>query len=481
MNIAIVSSEIVPFAKTGGLADVAGALGKYLALDGCDVRLFTPMYDVTNREASEFHPVDFLENIEIDFGGDPISFSAEVATLPDTDVDVYFIDSPGLYNRGKIYTDDGDEYLRFALLCRAALESCQHMGWSPDVIHCNDWQSALIPLYLRTLYGWDRLFEDTRTVLTIHNLAYQGAFRGSVVDHLGFADHRSFLHQEDLRSGLFNYLKHGIMYADAISTVSETYAREIRTPEYGEGLDGMLRRREDALFGIVNGVDYHEWNPEDDPLIPYHYGPDNPAGKEKNKKHLLERLELPYAPDVPVFGIVSRLVSQKGFDLFYTIMDPFLRYVDLRLCILGNGAEEYERFFQSLNDRYPEKVSFYRGYSNELAHLIEAGSDIFLMPSRYEPCGLNQIYSLKYGTIPIVRKTGGLADTVEHFDPQTGRGNGFLFDHYTSQGLAWGIEQALNVWGDKEQWNVLMRNAMAADWSWEKQAEKYIRLYEWVL
>ena len=271
------------------------------------------------------------------------------------------------------------------------------------------------------------------------------------------------------------------MYANAISTVSETYAQEIQTPEYGEGMQEMLRHRNDALFGIVNGVDYEEWSPENDPLIPYHFTPDDLEGKTKSKKHLLERLELPYDPDVPVFGIVSRLVHQKGFDLFYDIIDPFLRHVDLRLCVLGNGADEYEQFFQSLSTRYPEKVCFYRGYSNELAHLIEAGADIFLMPSRYEPCGLNQIYSLKYGTVPIVRRTGGLADTVQHFNPETGEGNGFVFEHYNAQGLAWAIEQALSVWGDRNQWSNIMANGMAADWSWEHQIGKYLELYEWVV
>ena len=325
-----------------------------------------------------------------------------------------------------------------------------------------------------------KLFEETKTVLTIHNLAYQGAFRGSIVDHLGFVEDHSSLHQDDLQSGVFNYMKHGIMYANAISTVSETYAMEIQTPEYGEGLNEMLSQRSDALFGIVNGVDYEEWSPEDDSLIPYHYSIDDMEGKVENKKNLLERLELSYDPDIPVFGIVSRLVSQKGFELFYDIMDPFLRHVDFRLCVLGSGEERFEEFFQSLNDRYPQKVCFYKGYSNELAHMIEAGSDIFLMPSRYEPCGLNQIYSLKYGTIPIVRKTGGLADTVQHFNRETGEGNGFVFEHFNPQGLAWGIEQALEVWGDKDAWNVLVENAMSANWSWERQIDHYVELYEWV-
>lgn len=481
MKIALVSSEVFPFAKTGGLADVSGALAKYLSLDGYDVRVFTPLYDVTDRTWGEFHPVDFLQEIPVDFGGETIHFSVMTARLPDSEAEVYFIDSLRFYSRGKIYTDDHDEYLRFALLSRAVLECCQRMGWGPDVIHCNDWQTALIPLYLRTHYGWDRLFEGSRTILTIHNLAYQGAFRAAVADHLGFGPDRDLLHQEDLRSGVFNYLKHGIMYANAVSTVSRTYAQEIQTAEYGEGLQDMLRHRSDALVGIVNGVDYEAWNPESDPLIPYHYSIDDLSGKERNKRYLMERLELPYDPSVPVFGIVSRLVAQKGFDLFYEIMEPIVRHYDLRLCILGSGAAEYERFFQALQNRYRHRVCFYRGYSDELAHLVEAGSDIFLMPSRYEPCGLNQIYSLKYGTIPIVRKTGGLADTVEPYNPATGAGNGFVFEHFTPQGLAWGIEQALQVWKDRAAWEGLMLNAMTANWSWEREVDKYVELYEWVL
>lgn len=479
VKIALVSSEVVPYAKTGGLADVSGALAKYLSLDGYDVRVFTPLYDTTSKDG--MHPVDFLQEVPVQFGDETLHFSVMTATLPDSNADVYFIDSLRFYSRGKIYTNDDDEYLRFALLSRAVLECCQRMGWGPDILHCNDWQTALIPLYLRTTYNWDTLFSETRTILTIHNLAYQGAFRASVVDTLGFGRENDLLHREDLESGVFNYMKHGIMYANIISTVSQTYAQEIQTPEYGEGLQDMLRYRSDALAGIVNGVDYEEWNPETDPLIPFHYTAEDFSNKRKNTQALLKRLDLPYDPNVPVFGIVSRLVSQKGFDLFYEVMEPFVRHYDIRLCVLGSGAHEYEQFFQALQDRYPHKVCFYRGYSNELAHLIEAGSDIFLMPSRYEPCGLNQIYSLKYGTIPIVRKTGGLADTVQHYNPQTGKGNGFVFEHYSAQGFAWGIEQALRIWQDQETWKQLMRNAMYANWSWEKEVDKYVELYEWAM
>ena len=478
MKIALVSSEIVPFSKTGGLADVTGALGKYLSLDGLDVRLFTPLYDIAEIDLQNLHAVDFMQDMRVPMGGRELGFSVFTGVLPDSDADVYFIDAPELYHRGQVYTDDADEYLRFALLSRAALECCQRMGWGPDVVHCNDWQTALIPLYLRTLYAWDRLFDRTRTILTIHNLAYQGIFRSDVSRQIGLREEdRYLLHEEDLRLGLFNYLKHGIMYADAISTVSRTYAREIQTPEYGNGLDGMLRTRSDALVGIVNGVDYGDWSPENDRLIAHNYSIDDFEGKRRMKQVLLERLELPYDPDVPVFGIVSRLVEQKGFDLFFDIMDPFLHHVDMRLCVLGSGAKVYEEYFAELQSRYPHRVCFYRGYSNELAHMIEAGSDIFLMPSHYEPCGLNQIYSLRYGTIPVVRRTGGLADTVVQADPQRGEGNGVLFENFNPQGLAWGIDRVLELWRDQAFWRRLMRNAMEANWSWEKQIDHYIELY----
>ena len=479
MKIALVSSEVVPFAKTGGLADVAGALGKYLSLDGIDVRVFTPLYNISEVDLQDLHPVEFMQEIPLQFGDNEVLYSVLTTRLPDSEADVYFIEAPELFGRGTIYTDDEDEYLRFALLSRATLECCQRMAWGPDILHCNDWQSALIPLYLRTVYAWDSLFAETKTILTIHNLAYQGAFSADVAGRLGFVEEdRRLMHQDDLHHGVFNYLKHGIIYADAITTVSETYAKEIQTPEFGEGLDRLLRDRAGALFGIVNGVDYQEWSPENDPLIPHPYTAEEMEGKEENRKALMERMGLPYDREVPIIGIVSRLVAQKGFDLFPNVIDVFLRHVDFRFCILGSGAEQYEEYFTDLAERYPERVAFHRGYSNELAHLIEAGSDIFLMPSRYEPCGLNQIYSLKYGTLPIVRRTGGLADTVRHADPVTREGNGFVFDDFNPQGLAWGIETAIETFRDREWWEELVQNAMGANWSWERQIDRYLELYQ---
>jgi starch synthase len=477
-RICFVSSEVAPFSKTGGLADVSGALPKYVAGGGYDVRVFTPLYSTIDTSKYEIHTVDYLRDVPLRFGDEWITFTVRTAKLPGSDVDIYFIDSPRFYHRGSIYTDDADEYLRFALLSRAAIECCQRMGWGPQVFHCNDWQTALIPLYLRTIYNWDRLFAGSRTVLTIHNIAYQGVFSAGIIRSLGLAGHESMFDRGDLGGGRVNFMKTGIFYTDVLTTVSDTYAREIQTPEYGAGLHDLLRGRSDALIGVVNGVDYNEWSPERDRLIPHNYSIDDLSGKEKNKEYLLHNLKLPYDPTAPVLGIVSRLTAQKGFDLFFDILAPILYTHNIKLAVLGSGEERYESFFTGLHHQFGDKVCFYRGFQNTLAHLIEAGSDIFLMPSQFEPCGLNQIYSLKYGTIPVVRKTGGLADTVQPYNRATGEGTGFVFEHFTSQGLRWGMEQAIATWHDREAWRRLMRNAMSMNYSWEVQALRYFRLYE---
>jgi len=353
------------------------------------------------------------------------------------------------------------------------------MGWGPDVFHCNDWHTGLLPLYLKAGYAWDELFRDTKTLLTIHNIGYQGAFPAERLAELDLDEHRDLLYREDLDAGVLNMLKTGLLYADALSTVSETYAREIQTEEYGMGLEGILQARADHLFGIVNGVDYDVWSPEADELIPHRFSPDDPTGKAKNKRELLERFSLAPADDgVPLLGIVSRLTGQKGFELLPDVLPVFLQRQDLRLVVLGSGEEKYESYFQWLRDTFPEKVAVYRGYDDALAHAIEAGSDLFLMPSRYEPCGLNQMYSLRYGTIPVVRKTGGLADTVRPFDPATGEGTGFLFDEFTSEGLFRALGEALHVFRDRKAWKRLVANAMREDFSWERQAGLYVDLYE---
>ncbi len=481
LKICFAASEVVPFAKTGGLADVSGALGKYLNQHGQDIRIFMPFYDTIDTSKYDIHVVDFLQNVPVEFGGFTLFFTALTTQLPDSGADVYFIHCEGLYNRGSIYTNDGDEYLRFALLSRAVIECCQRMAWSPDVMHCNDWQTALIPLFLKTLYQWDQLFAQTKTLLTIHNIGYQGVFSAEVVDKLKLGEYRHQLPQDDLAGNMLNYMKIGLLNADVITTVSNTYAKEIQTPEYGAGLDFILRQRSDRLIGIVNGVDYSEWSPDSDPHIPYKYSPEDLSGKQKNKQFLLEQMSLPYSPDVPVYGIVSRLTSQKGFELLHEILFDFLANYDVRFVVLGSGEARFANFFISAQNHFPAKLCFYEGYNNPLSHLIEAGSDMFVMPSRYEPCGLNQIYSLRYGTVPIVRKTGGLADTVQLYDWEHQTGTGFVFEYFNGDSLLWAMDYAYSTFQNKDAWRKLMLNGMRQNYSWDVQVEKYIALYQRLL
>lgn len=478
LKIAFVSAEVAPFSKTGGLADVSGALPAALQRRGHDVRVFTPLYSKIDSERFDFTPVEFLRHMRVDLGSQPVTFSVFSAKLPGSDCDVYFVNCPELYHRPGIYTSEWDEHLRFSLLARAAFECCQRMGWAPDILHANDWHAALVPIYRRALYGWDRLFADTKTVLTIHNLAYQGVFPAEVVPNLGLGHVRSLLFQADLEQGAVSFLKTGLLYADVITTVSRTYAREIQTEAHGFGLDPLLRERRASVLGIVNGVDYDEWDPSVDQHIKRRYSIKSvKRGKRENKEHLLSELKLPQGERAPVLGIVSRLTGQKGFDLMFDALPQVLRHLDVRLTVLGTGEEQYEGFFHQLQQAFRQKVCYYRGYNEPLAHMIEAGADIFLMPSRFEPCGLNQMYSLRYGTPPVVRKTGGLADTVEQFSRASGEGTGFVFDHYDSTGFAWALKRALETYQDPEAWHQLRLNGMRQDYSWEKQSGEYETLY----
>ncbi len=477
VRVGFVSSEIAPFAKSGGLADVAAALPRYLHRSGHDVRLFMPRYASVDLSRVEWHAVEFVRDVPIRFGDRDIRFSLITTRLPGTDLWMYLVDCPEMYDRGSLYPEDGDEHLRFATLCRAAIESFQRMGWAPDIVHCNDWHAALLPLYLKTTYAWDALFARTRTVLTIHNIAYQGYAPASAVPDLGLADHVAMLHQDDLLAGFVNCLKTGILHADVVTTVSATYAREIRTEAYGHGLEGVLRGRGDHLVGIVNGVDYGEWSPETDPYVPHRFSVDDLSGKALARAELLRALALEIDVDVPLAGVVSRLNAQKGFDLFPEGLTPYLAGGRLGLAALGSGDERYERFLGHLQTRFPGRVCFYRGFNERLAHLIEAGADLFLMPSRFEPCGLNQMYSLRYGTVPVVRSTGGLADTVEPWNAATGEGTGFVFDHFTPTGLRWALAAALDTWRDRDAWARLMRNGMLRDFSWDVQGARYVALY----
>lgn len=477
LKIGFLSSEVHPFSKTGGLADVSAALPRFLSGRGHDVRVFTPLYGRIDRRRYQFEPIGTLRHVPVRFGAQVQTFSVLVSSLPGSDLKIYFLDCPALYGREAIYTRDPDESIRFALLSRAALEISQRLGWSPDVFHCHDWHAGLLPIYLRTLYAWDALFRRTKTILTIHNIGYQGVFSAEILPVLGLSESAHLFHNEDLRSGVINYLKTGILYADVLTTVSRTYAEEIQTEDFGAGLHDLLRERRRALVGIVNGVDYSEWDPSRDPFIPHRYSPRSLATKGKNKKALLETMGMVHDPRSAVLGIISRLTVQKGFELLFDTMPSQLAHKNIRLAVLGTGEPRLEQFFRRLQSAFPGKVSFYRGFSNELAHLIEAGSDIFLMPSRYEPCGLNQMYSLRYGTVPLVRKTGGLADTVQLYDPSTGEGTGFVFDHFTADALRWALNAAIEIYEDRRTWKRLMLNGMAQDFSWDVQGQRYIDLY----
>ena len=388
------------------------------------MRIFLPLYGSVGRGNHKLTSVEELQAMEIEYPARAYPCGVSTATLPNseredgTPLHVEFLDCPELYHRDEYYTSDPDEALRWATLCRGALEALTRTGWQADVVHCNDWHTGLLPLYLRTEYA---SLGAARTLLSIHNLAFQGTFDAEIVSQLGLSDQEHLFDQKRLAAGQVSYLETGILYASWLSTVSETYAREIQGPELGMGLEDLLGARADHLVGIVNGVDVEEWSPDRDPLIPHRYSADDLAGKALSRKALMERFGL--ADDgAPVIGIVSRLTSQKGFDLLRDILGTYLRQSRIRLVVLGSGETRYEQFFQLLGDEFPERVGVYFGYHDELAHWIEAGADLFLMPSRFEPCGLNQMFSLRYGTVPLVRHTGGLADTVQPWDGTTGTG-----------------------------------------------------------
>jgi starch synthase len=474
MNILYVTSEVARYAKTGGLADVSAALPAYLGRAGHDVRVFAPYYSRVDERGATLEVV--LRDIEIRLGRHRYDVAIVRASRPG-DAPVHLVHCPALYHRAALYTGDPDEHLRFLVLTRAALEACGRMQFGPDVIHANDWQTGLLPLTLKVRYAWDRLFDRTRTLLAIHNLNYQGIFRADILGDTGLGDAAHLFHQDQLRAGRINFLLHGILYADGIATVSPTYAREIQTAELGAELDPFLRARSTTVVGILNGVDYGEWSPEVDPLIPARYSAADLSGKAICKAALTERFRLPHDARVPVLGIVSRLAGQKGFGLLGEVMPALLRRHGFQLVVLGSGEPGLEQLFTELAAGFPRQVGFHRGFSNELAHLIEAGADMFVMPSRYEPCGLNQLYSLRYGTVPIVHKTGGLADTVQLWDPRDRTGTGIVFDHFTGEGLSWAIEAALATYRDTAAWRSLIENGMATNTSWDVQGKLYEELY----
>ncbi|MDQ3338759.1 MAG: glycogen synthase [Myxococcota bacterium] len=464
MNVLFVASEMAPFAKTGGLADVMAALPAYLHRAGHDVRVVLPLYDRVDTSKATFQAImDF----ELPLGSHRYQLKIfQVGTAPR----VYFIHCPALYARGRLYTSDPDEHRRFLALSYAAMVICQRLDFAPDILHAHDWQASLLPMIVKTVFAKDPRFAKTRSLLTIHNLMYQGSFPVVIGPDTNLTAVAHLFHQDLMKAGRVNFLLQGILYADGVSTVSPTYAQEIQTEKHGGGLDGFLRARSSTVVGILNGVDYAEWSPETDREIPHHYSAQDLAGKERCKEHLLTSLGLPYIKGVPVLGIVSRLVGQKGFKLLDPAMFELLRKHGFQLVVLGSGEPALEDMFTRMQRQFPRQVCFYQGFKNDLAHLIEAGADMFLMPSVYEPCGLNQLYSLRYGTVPIVHRTGGLADTVT-------QSTGFSFAHHDDAGLRWAVQAALSAYRDPAQWSRLVQNGMAQDFSWEAQGKLYELLY----
>jgi starch synthase len=475
MHIAFVASEGVPFSKTGGLADVVGALPRALVSLGHQVSVYLPRYRQTKlAESSVVAP-----SITVPFD-DKYRFASVAAGGSQNGVKFFFVEYPEFFDRDALYGTPAGDYPdnaeRFALFSRAVIEASKILG-VPNVFHCHDWQSALVPVMLRTLYAEDPAFRDAATVFTIHNMGYQGLFPPEVLPLLMLPWDLFTMSKMEF-FGQVNFLKGALTYADFITTVSRKYSQEIQTAEYGFGLDGVLRGRSSTVTGILNGVDYDEWSPQTDKFIIAHYSPQDLSGKAKCKQDLLAAFGMPNAdPKLPVIGIVSRFAAQKGFDLISQVMDRLARE-EMIVVALGAGDKPYEEMFLRLNKQFPNKIAVKVAYDNAIAHKIEAGSDMFLMPSRYEPCGLNQIYSLKYGTVPIVRATGGLDDTIEPWDARTGKGTGFKFTEYNGESLLLTIKQALHAYRDQTSWQVLMRNGMNKDFSWNASAREYVKVYE---
>lgn len=481
LTIAMAGSEVAGFARTGGLGDVLGALPRQLARLGHSVKLFMPYYSDIDLTNPRITMLDVTLPVMIGNQEFPMSIGRQL--LAKAGPEIFFLYNEELFDRPDLYRDPetGRDYvdndLRFAFFSRGVLEAIRHLGLRPDIIHCHDWQAGLIPAYLKTLYTGDQLFSATKTVLTIHNLGYQGVFPGERFSTLGLPAKEFYAMSGALEFyGKVNFLKGAIVHADKLTTVSGQYAREIQSPEFGCGLDGVLALRTKDLSGILNGVDYSVWSPSRDHAIPYRYHPANLSGKRMTRIELLNEAGLPIREQAPLIGIVSRLADQKGFDLIEQAADQLFA-LDIQMVVLGTGDDHYHELFSSLEQKYPDKLKVYLSFDNALSHKIEAAADIFLMPSRYEPCGLNQMYSLKYGTVPVVRKVGGLADTVEDFDPTTGKGTGFVFAEYSPTALLDTLTRAVALYPRRRLWTRLMKNGMAKDFSWKQSARKYSELF----
>jgi starch synthase len=484
MKILFASSEIEPFAKTGGLADVCGALPRELALKGHEVTAFLPAYRCVRKAAQAITPTNI--ELAVPVGSKLVSGRLLESRLPGSNVTLYLVEQKDYFDRAELYGEGGDGYAdnceRFVFFCRAILEAVRLMEVEYDLVHANDWQTALLPVYLKTEFEATPPFENTASLLTIHNLAYQGRFWHWDMLLTGL-DWKYFNWRQMEFYGQLNLLKSGIAFADAISTVSPTYALEIQGKEQGYGLEGALQARSGDLTGILNGIDTNVWNPSKDPHLATRYSiGDWEQGKAANKAALQEQLGLDVNPDLPMIGIVGRLAKQKGWDLILPVMNQWLKTIGVQWVVLGTGQPEYERALLHLHRHYPKKFSMNLQFNEGLAHLIEAASDVFLMPSEYEPCGLNQMYSMAYGTVPVVRKTGGLADTVIDCNERTLQqetATGFTFGPALTQSLEQALARAVCcLQNGRSTWKQLVERGMAQDWSWAASTSRYVELYE---
>ncbi|MEA2638838.1 MAG: starch synthase [Chloroflexota bacterium] len=468
LKILFVAAEVAPFAKVGGLADVAGALPKELHALGHDVRVIMPRYAPIDGQKFGIREAAGGAAFEVP-GSDQPATLAEAMAGP---VPVYFVECPHYFDRPGIYGFP-DDIERFLYFCRAVLEATELLGWAPDVIHCNDWHTAVIPHWLHHRSDLPTTVRQAASILTIHNLAYQGD-----VDPTAFPQwlDASLMHRGP--DGSVDLLSQGIHDADWITTVSERYAQEITTPEFGEGLEGLLTSRIHYLTGILNGIDYEVFNPATDPLIAQHYSVDDLAGKEACKLALQQEAGFDVGPRRPLIGLIGRLVDQKGFDLIAEVLEPLLAEVDLQVVILGTGEERYHEMLRQLSSRNRRQLAVYLTFDAALAQRIYAGSDMFLMPSRFEPCGLGQLISLRYGTVPVVRSTGGLADTVLDYQPSTGRGTGFVFRRYHSVSLVVALSRAFEVYREADRWREIQLQGMRQDVSWGASARRYVEVYQ---
>ncbi len=473
LKVLYVTSEAVPFAKTGGLADVAGSLPKELKAKGVDVRVVMPKYGKIKEE--------YVARMERVYEGTThLGWRRPYMGVLKTEQDgvpFYFIDNEDYFHRDTFYGYD-DDAERFGFFCRAVLDMLPQIDFIPDVIQLNDWHTGPISVLYRSDYEWQDMYKGIKTVFTIHNLKYQGVFAKSVLTEVLELDWKYFYDMEFFDS--VNYMKAGLAFSDYITTVSRTYAHEIQNEYFGEQLHGLLQHRSDRLSGIVNGIDFSVYNPANDALIFETYDANTPKKKVENKRRLQELCKLPIRPEIPVLAMVTRLVAAKGLDLVTHIIDELLSMEDIQLVIVGTGDKQYEDFFRSLAWKYPQKVSANICFNEALAHKVYAGSDIFLMPSQYEPCGIGQLIALRYGSIPVVRQTGGLNDTITGYNKHTGEGNGFVFPNYNAHELLYTIKGALGLYGDCAAWEGLMKNAMNSDYSWNHSADEYIALYEMI-